>query len=84
MPDTNNLLQAFLDDLSDLKTNNNLAINEKKTTVMIFNVRRKVDFPPELSIGNSEILKVVEETKLLGIILSSDLKWQANTDHNMC
>ena len=81
LPDTNNLLQAFLDDLSDFTANNNLAINEKKTTVLIFNVQRKVDYPPELTIGNSDILKVVEETKLLGIILSSNLKWQSNTDH---
>ena len=41
-----------------------------------------MDFPPELKIeGFKENLKVIKETKLLGIILTDDLKWGANTDY---
>ena len=57
-----------------------MKINESKSKVMIFNKSRKYDFPPELAFKNGEILECLEETKLLGIWLSSNLKWQANTN----
>ena len=83
LPPENNLLQAYMDDLQEFCSSNQLVINEKKTTIMLFNVASTVDFPPELTIGDSDLLKVVEETKLLGIILTSNLKWAANTS-NIC
>ena len=46
---------------------------------MIFNKSRKYDFPPEFSFRNKVFLECIEETKLLGIYLTPDLKWQANT-----
>ena len=36
---------------------------------------------PEISIEDNHILDVVEEVKLLGIKIRSDLKWTANTDY---
>ena len=44
---------------------------------MIFNKSRKYDFPPEFSFSNGEI--VLEETRLLGVVLTSDLRWFGNT-----
>ena len=58
-----------------------MAINQAKTKVMIFNMTRMLQFPPELSLAENEILEVVEEAKVLGVILSSDLKWTKNTDY---
>ena len=46
LPLENNLLQAYLDDLFNFTSKNQLIINEKKIRVMIFNVRRKIDLPP--------------------------------------
>ena len=46
---------------------------------MIFNKSRKFDFPPEMTFQDGEILECLEETKLLGIQLSSSLKWDSNT-----
>ena len=47
-----------------------------------FNFSRIYDFPPELNIeGFTEKLKVIKETKLLGVMLSDDLKWASNTDY---
>ena len=46
---------------------------------MIFNKSRKYDFPPEFSFSNGEFLEVLEETRLLGIVLTSDLRWFANS-----
>ena len=46
---------------------------------MIFNNSRSYDFPPELSFSDGSHLQVVEETKLLGVMLQSNLKWNSNT-----
>ena len=47
---------------------------------MKFNFNQNLDFPPELIIdGFKENLAVVKETKLLGIIIRDDLKWNSNT-----
>ena len=45
---------------------------------MVFNQAKSVDILPEVKLDENE-LEVVEETKLLGIILRNDLKWQSNT-----
>ena len=41
---------------------------------------RNYDFPPEFSFKNDEILACLESTKLLGIYLTSDLRWKENCD----
>ena len=49
---------------------------------MKFNFARNQDFPPELTIdGFSNQLMVVKKTKLLGIMLTDDLKWKENTEY---
>jgi hypothetical protein len=48
---------------------------------MKFNFSRTNDFPPELTIkGFNDQLDVISETKLLGIMLTNDLKWASNTE----
>ena len=58
-----------------------MVINKKKTKVIMFNQARDYDFPPEISVDADENLEVVEELKLLGVLISSDLSWSANTDN---
>ena len=58
---------------------NEMKINFKKTKVMLFNPCTSIDFMPDLRLDNHE-LKVVEELKLLGLVIQPDLKWGANTD----
>ena len=77
-----NAMQAQLDSLKRFTDDKLLKIKEKKTTVMKFNFSKNHDFPPELTInGFSNEIKVVTETKLLGVILTNDLKWSSNTDY---
>ena len=45
---------------------------------MIFNYSKKYQFATDLKL-KSERLNVVDEAKLLGTIITSDLKWNANT-----
>ena len=47
---------------------------------MSFNFSRKFDFLPKLTIGQEQ-LEVVESTKFLGVIISSDLKWNLHTEY---
>ena len=58
-----------------------MKINTKKTEIMKFNFRTSLDFPPIFTIGDSCPLKIVDHTKILGIILSCDLKWSLQVDY---
>ena len=50
--------------------------------VMKFNFSRSQDFSPELVIeGFKEQIQVISSTKVLGIILTNDLKWAENTEY---
>ena len=44
---------------------------------MLFNTAKTRDFSPEMIIDNNT-LDVVEEMKLLGVKITSDLKWHSN------
>ena len=55
-----------------------MKLNEKKTKSIIFNFSRKHQFITNLSVNNQNI-EVVKEAKLLGTILTDDLKWSKNT-----
>ena len=59
---------------------NGMKLNLEKTKLMLFNPCVSKDFMPEISINNTR-LDVVEQSKLLGVIISSDLKWEANTQY---
>ena len=62
----------------DRKTENDL--DQKKTKVMIFNFTNKYRFTTRLEL-NEVNLEVVEKAKLLGVIISNDLKWDENTSN---
>ena len=58
--------------------NNEMKLNLDKCKFMLFNPTKKYDFIPELEIEGKSI-ETVEEMKILGITISNDLKWKANT-----
>ena len=47
---------------------------------MLFNTAKNWDFSPQVQVDGTN-LELVEEYKLLGVIISSDLKWDKNTEH---
>ena len=55
-----------------------MRLNIKKTKSMIFSFSRKHQFTTQLSV-NSERVEIVREAKLLGTIITDDLKWNKNT-----
>ena len=54
-----------------------MRLNIKKTKSMIFSFSRKHQFTTQLSV-NSERVEIVREAKLLGTIITDDLKWNKN------
>ena len=58
-----------------------MVINSKKSNVIIFNKSRKWDFPPEMSFSDNKILEVKKQLKLVGVIISDDLRWGPNTEY---
>ena len=56
-----------------------MKLNTKKTKCMIFNPTRKKQFTTNLTLKGDPV-EIVDQYKSLGIILSSDLKWNLNTD----
>ena len=78
-------VQKLLLELNTYVDHHQMKINEKKTKVILFNNSRKYDFPPHLGFDDNDddVLEVVEELRLLGVVVTSNLNWQAHVDY-MC
>ena len=81
LPPHLNPLQYFISDLENFAVANKMSINGPKTNVMLFNCARKWAFPPEVFFSNGSMLQVVEKVKLVGIMITNDLKWEENTKY---
>ena len=57
-----------------------MKLNLKKTKNICFNFSRDKQFNTDIKLNN-ESIETVNETKLLGTIISDDLKWNRNTDN---
>ena len=57
-----------------------MRIDESKTKIMIFNLTKSLQFPPEVGFNGDQNLEVVRKAKILGIVISVDLKWSEKTD----
>ena len=77
-PPDESLLQRRLNDVNKSAEMHDMKINFKKTKIMPFNFTTKYDFHPILTIGGQQ-KDVVYETQLLGLTLTSDCRWDANT-----
>ena len=78
LPPQQSLLQRRHNEIQEYAEVHQLKINETKTKIMAFNFSNKYDFLSKMSIGGKE-LEVVSSSKLLGVVISSDLKWNEHT-----
>ena len=58
-----------------------MVINKQKTKVISFTKSRKWDFPPELQFSDGSQIECIPHTKLVGVVVSQDLKWFQNTEY---
>ena len=56
-----------------------MKLNANKTKFMVFNPGTSKDFMPAFEVDGKKI-EVVEETRLLGVLLRSDLSWSSNAE----
>ena len=80
LPPSLSILQHQLEDLIRFTDSNKMKINHKKTKIMPFNPTKKFDFLPQLYFPGEEPLEVIYQTRLLGVIISSDLSWSAHVN----
>ena len=71
--------QSYLQDIQEWTENQKMILNLNKTKVMIFNSTDNYQFGAELSLNDNK-LEVVQKTKLLGVVITNDLKWNENTN----
>ena len=78
IPPGNLKSQDYLDLISKWTKDQKMIINKKKS--IFFNITINYQFSTRLKIED-EILETVQDTKLLGTIISNDLRWNKNTDN---
>ena len=79
IPGENLKSQEYLSKIKQWTDNQKMILNEKKSKLMIFNFSEKYQFGTRLEL-NGQNLDVVQKAKFLGVIITNDLKWDANTE----
>ena len=72
--------QNYLNEINVWTESKKMQLNQKKTKSMIFNFTKDKQFTANIKL-KGETVEIVQESKLLGVIISSDLKWDRNTNH---
>ena len=70
--------QTHLDKISTWTNDMKMKLNEGKCKVMVFNETINYQFVTRLYVNNF-LLENIQQTTLLGVVITSDLKWQENT-----
>ena len=80
IPAENLKMQNYLKDIKQWTEDQKMLLNKRKTKAMIFNYSKDHQFSTSLTIDD-EKLEIVDEAKLLGVILTNDLKLNQNTEY---
>ena len=78
IPNQNLQTQEYIKQIETWTEQKNCKLNVSKSNIMIFNFNDN-QFTTRLYMANT-LLEVIHETKLLGTIVTSDLKWSRNTE----
>ena len=72
--------QTNLNKVDSWAENKQMKLNLKKTKIMAFNFSKDKKFSTDIKL-RSETIETMKETKLLGTIITDDLKWNKNTEN---
>ena len=71
--------QHYINTIKEWTDKQKMILNQKKTKVMAFNFTDNHQFTTRLTLNNEHV-EMVNFSKLLGVIISDNLKWDDNTD----
>ena len=71
------IVQQELDRFCEFTNQSGFVINRRKCYTMVFSRSRKFDFPPEFSVGDSNLLIEKKEASILGVNIQSNLRWDS-------
>ena len=72
--------QEYVNQISDWTDAKKMELNPKKTKNILFNFSTLNQFTTNI-VMKGENIETVSETKLLGTIITDDLKWEKNTEY---
>ena len=70
--------QSYINDICDWTKDQKMKLNLNKSNIMIFNPSKKYKFTTRVKMED-HTLPIIKKTKLLGTIITDDLKWNENT-----
>ena len=70
--------QEYINKIYDWTQENKMMLNQKKSNAMIFNFCKDFKFTTRIQIRN-QTMDIVNEAKLLGVMLNDQLTWDDNT-----
>ena len=79
LPTENTNTQHYLDKLQDWTKSKQMKLNVDKTKYMIMNFTNNYQFQTRLQL-QGHLLEQVHQARLLGLVISEDLSWKANTN----
>ena len=80
LPPENTKTQIYLKNLSNWTKKKEMKLNVEKTKYMIINFTTNHQFQTRLNL-EGQLIDQVHQARLLGLLISDDLTWKANTDH---
>ena len=83
LPPDKSILQHQLQDLVRFTKEHSMVLNSKKTKCMPFVNSLTKDFMPQLSIEPGNHLEVIYQLKLVGVVLTSDMTWNAQINYTV-
>ena len=72
--------QTILEQIQEWTTNQKMELNEQETKNMLFNFTKSKQFSTRITLKN-KVIETVKETKLLGTIITDNLKWSKIQNH---
>ena len=83
LPPQKCILQHQLVDLTSFTSRQSMLLNSKKTKCLPFVNSVTKDFMPEISIVEGKYLEVIYELRLVGLVISSDMTWNAHVKYTV-
>ena len=72
--------QHYMNMICEWTDRKKMKLNHSKSKVMIFNFTKNYQFSTRIQMNN-ELLEIVEETTILGLVISNDLTRRKNTEN---